>query len=158
MCLAYSQAWWWECHGLGLYECCRHWGATFHFFFSVLALLARDVYTYEEFVIVTEAQQCNRMTATEQNTDNKITIYKFTNRQYTKWQKYNIQYRQLCVRSDMCKLEMKNKYVWWINNCIIVLCVPCLTSSVHDMNCLGKETVSVSGCSGAQSSVALTRR
>ncbi len=27
-CLAYSQAWWWECHGLGLHECCRHWGAT----------------------------------------------------------------------------------------------------------------------------------
>ncbi len=23
-----SQAWWWECHGLGLHECCRHWGAT----------------------------------------------------------------------------------------------------------------------------------
>ncbi len=22
----YSQAWWWECHGLGLHECCRHWG------------------------------------------------------------------------------------------------------------------------------------
>ncbi len=24
VCLAYSQAWWWECHGLGLHECCRH--------------------------------------------------------------------------------------------------------------------------------------
>ncbi len=30
VCLAYSQAWWWECHGLGLHECCRHWGATDH--------------------------------------------------------------------------------------------------------------------------------
>ncbi len=30
LCLAYSQAWWWECHGLGLHECCRHWGATVH--------------------------------------------------------------------------------------------------------------------------------
>ncbi len=30
LCLAYSQAWWWECHGLGLHECCRHWGATIH--------------------------------------------------------------------------------------------------------------------------------
>ncbi len=29
-CLAYSQAWWWECYGLGLHECCRHWGATVH--------------------------------------------------------------------------------------------------------------------------------
>ncbi len=29
-CLAYSQAWWWECHGLGLHECCRYWGATVH--------------------------------------------------------------------------------------------------------------------------------
>ncbi len=27
---AYSQAWWWECHGLGLYECCRLWGDTVH--------------------------------------------------------------------------------------------------------------------------------
>ncbi len=30
MCLDYSQAWWWECHGLGLHECCWHWGATVH--------------------------------------------------------------------------------------------------------------------------------
>ncbi len=30
VCLAYSQAWWWECHGMGLHECCRHWGATVH--------------------------------------------------------------------------------------------------------------------------------
>ncbi len=28
VCLAYGQAWWWECHGLGMHECCRHWGAT----------------------------------------------------------------------------------------------------------------------------------
>ena len=24
VCLAYSQAWWWGCHGLGLHECCWH--------------------------------------------------------------------------------------------------------------------------------------
>ncbi len=66
------------------------------------ALLTRYVYTYEEFVIVTEAPQCNRITVTEQDTDNKRTIEKYTNRQCTKWQKHNIQYRQLCVRSDMC--------------------------------------------------------
>ncbi len=30
VCLAYSKAWWWECHGMGLHECCRHWGATVH--------------------------------------------------------------------------------------------------------------------------------
>ncbi len=48
--------------------------------------------------------------------------------------------------------------MWGINYCIIVLCVPCLMSSVHEMDCLGKETVSVSGRSGAQGSVALTRR
>ncbi len=35
------------------------------------ALLARYVYTYEEFVIVTEAPQCNRKTTTGQDTDNK---------------------------------------------------------------------------------------
>ncbi len=27
-CLAYSEAWWWECHVLGLHECGQHWGAT----------------------------------------------------------------------------------------------------------------------------------
>ncbi len=42
---------------------------------SEWALLARYIYTYEEFVIVTEAPQCNRMTATGQDT-NKRTIYK----------------------------------------------------------------------------------
>ncbi len=31
-------------------------------------------------------------------------------------------------------------------------------SSVHEMDCLGEETVPMSGCSGAQSSVASTRR
>ncbi len=30
VCLVYSQAWWWKSHGLGLHECCRHWGATVH--------------------------------------------------------------------------------------------------------------------------------
>ncbi len=38
-----------------------------------------------------------------------------------------------------------------------MLCVPRLMSSVHEMDCLGKETVPVSGRSGTQSSVALTR-
>ncbi len=38
-----------------------------------------------------------------------------------------------------------------------VLCVPFLMSSVHEMDCLGEETVSVSGHSGAQSSVSSTR-
>ncbi len=38
----------------------------------------------------------------------------------------------------MCKFEKKNKYVWWINNSIIVLCVPYLMSSVHEMDCLEK--------------------
>ncbi len=34
------------------------------------------VMLYEEFVIMTEAPQFNRMTATGQDTDNKMTIYK----------------------------------------------------------------------------------
>ncbi len=42
--------------------------------------------------------------------------------------------------------------------CIIVLCVPHLLSSVHEMDCLREETVSVPSRSGAQSSVASTRR
>ncbi len=75
---------------------------------SEWALLARYVYTYEEFVIVTEAPQCNRMTATGQDTDNKRTI-QYTNRQCTN-SKNTMQYRQSCVyRSDMCKFEMKKK-------------------------------------------------
>ncbi len=52
----------------------------------------------------------------------------------------------------------KKKCVWWINNCIKVLCVPCLMSSVHEMDCLGEETVPVFGRSGDQNSVASTRR
>ncbi len=87
---------------------------------SEWALLARYVYTYEEFVIVTEAPQCNRMTATGQDTDNKREQY--TNIQIGNVQnsKNTMQYRQSCVyRSDMCKFEMeKNK----IKN-IIYVCV-----------------------------------
>ncbi len=122
----------------------------------IMLIHKKDTYTGLERHewMMTEAPQCNRMTATAQDTDNRRTIYKFT-----KWQKHNIQYRHLCVRSDVqIWNEKKNMCVWWINNCIIVLCVPCLMSSVHEMDCLGEETVSVSGCSGAQSSVASTRR
>ncbi len=76
----------------------------------------------------------------------QMTTEQYTNRQCTKWQKHNIQHRQLCVRSKMSKFEMKKKVcVWCINNCIIVLCVPCLMSSVHEMDCLREETVSVYG-------------
>ncbi len=39
-----------------------------------------------------------------------------------------------------------------------MLCVPRLMPSVHEMDCLREETVPVSGRSGAQSSVTLTRR
>ncbi len=39
-----------------------------------------------------------------------------------------------------------------------MLCVPRLLSSVHEMDCLREETVPVPGRSGAQSSVASTRR
>ncbi len=45
-----------------------------------------------------------------------------------------------------------------LNKCIIVLCVPSLWSSIPEMDCLREETVSVSGRSGAQCSVASTRR
>ncbi len=70
--------------------------------------------------------------------------------------KNNIQYRQLCMSHDV-QIWNEKISMWWINNCIIVLCVPRLMSSVHEMDCLGKETVSVSGRSGAQSSVVSTR-
>ncbi len=50
--------------------------------------IASYVYTYDEFVIVTEASQCNRKTATGQDRDN--TKNNIQNSQYTKKQKHNI--------------------------------------------------------------------
>ncbi len=35
-----------------------------------ISFIARYVYTYEEFVLVIEAPQCDRMTVTRQDTDN----------------------------------------------------------------------------------------
>ncbi len=46
-----------------------------------ISFIARFFCTYEEFVLVIVAPQCDRMTATEQDTDNnKKIMYK-----YTKW-------------------------------------------------------------------------
>ncbi len=56
------------------------------------------------------------------------------------------QYTIETIMSEVWHVQIwneKNKYVWWINNCIIVLCVPCLMSSVHEMDCLEKETILV---------------
>ncbi len=64
-----------------------------------------------------KAPQCNRMTATGQDTDNKRTIYKYTNIQIGNVQnsKNTMQYRQSCVyRSDMCKFEMKKIYILYM--------------------------------------------
>ncbi len=85
---------------------------------SEWALLARYVYTYEEFAIVTEAPQCNRMTVTRQDTDNKRIIYK-----YTIEAMYKMAKTQYIIQTIMCEvwranLKWKNKYVWWINNCV----------------------------------------
>ncbi len=47
-----------------------------------ISFIARHVYAYEEFVLVIEAPQCDRMTVTKQDTDNKknnIQIYKIDN-------------------------------------------------------------------------------
>ncbi len=62
----------------------------------------------------------------------------------------------MCVQVWYVQIEMKNKYVWWINNVNSVVCST-LMSSVHEMDCLREETVPVSGRFGAQSSVASTR-
>ncbi len=61
---------------------------------SEWALLARYVYTYEDFVIVTEGPQCNRMTVTGQDTDYKRTIYKYT--------MYKIAKTQYTIQTIMC--------------------------------------------------------
>ncbi len=63
----------------------------------------------------------------------------------------------MCTGLICANLKWKNKYVWWINNVNSVVCSR-LMSSVHEMDCLREETVPVSGRSGAQSSVASTRR
>ncbi len=58
-----------------------------------MSFIARYVYTYEEFVLVTEAPQCDRMTVTRQDTDNKkykIQIYKIDNVQNSKNTIYKI--------------------------------------------------------------------
>ncbi len=115
------------------------------------------VYTYKEFVIVTEAPQYNRMTATGQDTDNKKnTNIQISNVQNSKNTIYNIDNYVQYVQVWYVQIWNVNKYVCWIMyNSIIV---PRLLSSVHEMDCLREETVPVSGRSGAQSSVASTRR
>ncbi len=56
-----------------------------------------------------KAPQCNRMTATGQDTDNKRTIYKYTNRQCTKIAKtlFNTD-NHVCIGLT-CKFEMEKK-------------------------------------------------
>ncbi len=123
-----------------------------------MSFIARHVYTYKEFVLVTEAPQCNRMTAPRQDTDNKknyIQIYKIDNMQNSN----NTIYKgDNLVCTSMLGVHLKCKCMCVLNKCIIVLCVPSLLSSIHEMDCLREETVSVSGLSGAQCSVASTRR
>ncbi len=61
-----------------------------------MSFIARYVYTYKEFVIVTDAAQCKRKTATGQDTANtniNIQIYKIGNVQ----KNHNISYRLLCM-------------------------------------------------------------
>ncbi len=86
---------------------------------SEWALLARYVYTYEEFVIVTKLHSA---TEWQQQDRTQTTKEQYTNIQIGNVQnsKNTMQYRQSCVyRSDMCKFEMeKNK----IKN-IIYVCV-----------------------------------
>ncbi len=122
------------------------------------ALLARYVYTYEEFVIVTEAPQCNRMTATGQDTDNKRIIYNIQigNVQNSKNTIYNID-NYVCTGLICANLKCKNKYVWWINNVNSVVC------SMLNVKCSWDGLPEGRNCScvwsfGAQCSVASTRR
>ena len=56
--------------------CMKSYIATRNMLFRIririrMSFIARYVYTYEEFVFVTEAPQYNRMTATEHKTHNK---------------------------------------------------------------------------------------
>ncbi len=49
-----------------------------------ISFISRYVCTYEEFVLVTVAPQCNRITATGQDTDNKKICTNIQNGQYAK--------------------------------------------------------------------------
>ncbi len=71
-----------------------------------MSFIARYVYTQEEFVIVTEAPQCNKMTATGQVTDNKNNKkYTIGNVQKSKNTIYNIDNYVCTYRYEMCKLK-----------------------------------------------------
>ncbi len=62
----------------------------------------------------------------------------------------------MCVQVWYVQILKEN--ISMCDECIIVLCVPRLMSSVHEMDCISKETVPVSSHSSAQSSAASTRR
>ncbi len=70
------------------------------------------------FVIVTEAPQCNRMTATGQDTDNKRAIYYIGNAQNGKNTIYNTDNYVWGLTCANLKWKIS---VWWINNCIIYI-------------------------------------
>ncbi len=73
-----------------------------------MSFIARYVYTQEEFVIVTEAPQCNKMTATGQVTDNTNNKkYTIGNVQKSKNTIYNIDNYVCTYRYEMCKLKWK---------------------------------------------------
>ncbi len=78
-----------------------------------MSFIARYVYTYEEFVVVPEAPQCIRMTATWQDTDNKIILYNIDNVQKSKNTIYNI---DNCVYVQVWYVQIwnLNKNVWWL--------------------------------------------
>ncbi len=84
---------------------------------SEWALLARYVYTYEEFVIVTKLHSA---TEWQQQDRTQTTKEQYTNIQIGNVQnsKNTMQYRQSCVyRSDMCKFEMEKNYKKYICMC-----------------------------------------
>ncbi len=77
-----------------------------------ISFIARYVCTYEEFVLVRVASQCDRMTATGQDTDNKKNngqIYKMDNMQNSTNTIYKID-NSVCT--VMLGVNLKcNKYV-----------------------------------------------
>ncbi len=74
---------------------------------------------------------------------------------YKMEKKHNIQ-----IQTIMCEVwhvQKKNMHVLWINNCLIVLRIPRIMSSIHEMDCFGRKTIPVAVRFGARSSVASTR-
>ncbi len=75
---------------------------------------------------MTGAPQCNRIKGTGQDTNKKIKIYKYTNRQYAKWQK-----TQYTIQTIMCEVQCANVILQSAGGRCLVICLSMSFKSFH---------------------------